>query len=91
MYKNNQINMLSPTRHPFSDAFSLPSLSVDPPPLNLEELFAGNSGLPEHSLVMHMSPDGTVWWIGGREGPLVEVSGMGIGFLLRNKCVWFVS
>lgn len=34
---------------------------------------------------MAMSPDSSVWWIGGREGQLVEVSGVDF------RCFWRFS
>lgn len=30
--------------------------------------------LPENALAMHMSPDGSKWWVGGKKGMMKEVS-----------------
>lgn len=38
-----------------------------------EEMYTSGK-LPPDSIVMQMSPDGSVWWIGGQSGFLVSVS-----------------
>lgn len=40
----------------------------------LKEAFPGLSGQPTDVICMHMTPDGSSWWLGGQRGEIKEMS-----------------